>query len=261
MTGNTPAAFPFFYIDPKKFPKLIRRFAGEHLTDSEIEQMDPIGSSPVFIHKKDLATIAPIWRDVTLKIKQDKEADKEWGWVLEMYGYTIAAKIAGVRHDLVRVAFTKSKHCLPPLFDVHSLKGSALHTHTCTVEARLRVTVCSYTLRSTPILETEETDPFLSHSQRPQLQAQPPWDKSIGEFFILHFTYGNDYDLNGKFTPGKIGQWRFDKRTWMSSIPPKNLPLPPAGCDNELVKRLVEMVNEASANLPNWENPLGVGRG
>mmetsp|Transcript_15949 Transcript_15949/g.52339 ORF Transcript_15949/g.52339 Transcript_15949/m.52339 type:complete len:517 (-) Transcript_15949:81-1631(-) len=196
MTGNTPAAFPFFYIDPKKFPKLIRRFAGEHLTDSEIEQMDPIGSSPVFIHKKDLATIAPIWRDVTLKIKQDKEADKEWGWVLEMYGYTIAAKIAGVRHDL-----------------------------------------------------------------RPQLQAQPPWDKSIGEFFILHFTYGNDYDLNGKFTPGKIGQWRFDKRTWMSSIPPKNLPLPPAGCDNELVKRLVEMVNEASANLPNWENPLGVGRG
>tara|TARA_B110000977_G_scaffold139952_2_gene177687 strand:- start:2146 stop:3726 length:1581 start_codon:yes stop_codon:yes gene_type:complete len=196
MNGNTPAAFPFFYIDPKKFPKLIRRFAGEHLSDVEIEQMDPIGSSPVFIHKNDLKTIAPIWRDVTLRIKQDPEADKEWGWVLEMYGYTIAAKIAGVRHDL-----------------------------------------------------------------RPQLQAQPPWDKSIGEFFILHFTYGNDYDLDGKFTPGKIGAWRFDKRQWMSSIPPKNLPLPPVECDNELVKRLVEMVNEASGNLPNWENPLGMGRG
>ena len=38
---------------------------------------------------------------------------------------------------------------------------------------------------------------------------------------------------------------------------PKNLPLPPSGCDNELVKRLVEMVNEASAALPNWEDPLG----
>ena len=190
--ARTPAAFPFFYINPKNYPKLVRRFAGETLTDAEIEAMDPIGSSPVFLHKDDLRKIAPIWHDVTLKIKQDPEADKEWGWVLEMYGYTIAAKIAGLRHDL-----------------------------------------------------------------RPKLAAQPPWDKSIGDFYILHFTYGNDYDLDGKFTPGKIGKWRFDKRAWMSSIPPKNLEPPPEGCDNELVKRLVEMVNEASAALPNWEDPLG----
>jgi hypothetical protein len=40
---------------------LIRRFAGAHLTDDEIEQMDPIGSSPVFIHKEDLRKVAPIW--------------------------------------------------------------------------------------------------------------------------------------------------------------------------------------------------------
>ena len=192
MRGDTPAAFPFFYIDPKKYPKLIRRFAGEHMTDAAIEAMDPVGSSPVFLHKDDLRRVAPVWRDVTLRIKSDPEADKEWGWVLEMYGYTIASAMVGLKHDL-----------------------------------------------------------------RPQLQAQPPWDKSVGDFFILHFTYGNDYDLNGTFTPGKVGQWRFDKRTWMQGIPPKNLPPPPRGCDNELVKRLVEMVNEASAALPNWEDPLG----
>lgn len=192
MNGRTPAAFPFFYIDPKKYPKLVRRFAGEHLSDLEIEQMAPVGSSPVFIHKDDLRKVAPVWRDVTFKIKTDPEADKEWGWVLEMYGYTIAATMVGLKHDL-----------------------------------------------------------------RPQLQAQPPWDKSVGDFFILHFTYGNDYDEHGTFTPGKIGAWRFDKRTWMSGIPPRNLPMPPSGCDNELVKRLVEMVNEASAALPNWEDPLG----
>ena len=165
MNGRTAAAFPFFYINPKGFPELIRRFAGEHLTDQEIEDMDPIGSSPVFIHKEDLRRVAPIWHDVTLKIKQDREADKAWGWVLEMYGYTIASKIAGVRHDL-----------------------------------------------------------------RPALMAQPPWDKGLGEFFILHFTYGMDYDKNGVFTPGKIGAWRFDKRSFMAGIPPKNLepPLPGA---------------------------------
>jgi hypothetical protein len=188
MNGNTPAAFPFFYIEPKKYPKLVRRFAGEAFTDAQIEAVDPIGSSPVFIHKDDLRRVAPVWRDVALKIKRDPEAEKAWGWVLEMYGYAIASAMVGLKHDL-----------------------------------------------------------------RPRLQAQPPWDKSAGDFFILHFTYGNDYDLNGAFTPGKIGQWRFDKRQWMSSVPPKNLPLPPAGCDNELVKRLVEMVNEASASLPYWE--------
>ena len=53
--------------------------------------------------------------------------------------------------------------------------------------------------------------------------AQPPWDKGLGEFFILHFTYGMDYDENGVFTPGKIGAWRFDKRSFMAGIPPKNL--------------------------------------
>ena len=73
MNGRTAAAFPFFYINPKGFPELIRRFAGEHLTDQEIEDMDPIGSSPVFIHKEDLRRVAPIWHDVTLKIKQDSE--------------------------------------------------------------------------------------------------------------------------------------------------------------------------------------------
>lgn len=200
MSGRSPAAFPFFYIVPKNYPKLIRRFAGEHLTDEDIEQMDPIGSSPVFIHKEDLRKVAPVWSEVTLKIKMDKEADKEWGWVLEMYGYTIASKIVGLRHEL-----------------------------------------------------------------RPRLAAQPPWDKEISDFYILHFTYGNDYDENGKFTPGKVGKWHWDKRTWMGvDPPPRRFPAPPKGCDNELVARLVEMVNEAAENLPDWEDPLGTrkrGRG
>ena len=101
----------------------------------------------------------------------------------------------------------------------------------------------------------------VKHDLRPKLMAQPPWDKGLGEFFILHFTYGNDYDENGVFTPGKVGKWRFDKRSYMAGIPPKNLDPPPRGCDNELVKRLIEMMNEASATLPNWEDPLGAGRG
>ena len=196
MNGRTPAAFPFFYIEPAKFPTLVRRFMGDvTITDADLAAMDPIGSSPVFIHKDDLRKIAPTWHDVTVKIKRDPEANKEWGWVLEMYGYTIASWLSGVRHDL-----------------------------------------------------------------RPKLQAQPPWDKSVSDFYILHFTYGNDYDLDGTFTPGKMGKWRFDKRTWTQGAPEKNLTRPPAGMDNELVRFLVDAVNEASASLPHWDDPTGMKR-
>lgn len=39
------------------------------------------------------------------------------------------------------------------------------------------------------------------------LMAQPPWDARMDlsankPFYILHYTYGNDYTLDGKFTPG-----------------------------------------------------------
>mmetsp|Transcript_23437 Transcript_23437/g.76276 ORF Transcript_23437/g.76276 Transcript_23437/m.76276 type:complete len:519 (+) Transcript_23437:33-1589(+) len=99
MVGNRAAAFPFFYIVPKDHPALIRKYTGP-ISDDELAAMDPIGNSPVFIGKEDLRRVAPIWANVTVRMKQDKEADKAWGWVLEMYGYTVAAKLAGVEHDL-----------------------------------------------------------------------------------------------------------------------------------------------------------------
>ena len=35
--------------------------------------------------------------------------------------------------------------------------------------------------------------------------------------------------------------------------PPLNFPLPPAGCENEAVKKLINSINEASAHLPGWK--------
>lgn len=39
------------------------------------------------------------------------------------------------------------------------------------------------------------------------LMAQPPWDARMElsankPFYILHYTYGNDFTLDGKYTPG-----------------------------------------------------------
>lgn len=160
MMGNKPAAFPFFYIQPKDHKALIRRYvepmAGP-LTDADIEAMDPIGNrceaaergewrrseraerltrsdahacavassstSPNFITKSDLAKLAPVWANFTVRMKTDPECDKAWGWVLEMYAYTAAARAVSVWHDL-----------------------------------------------------------------HPRLAAQPPWDTDLKDFLILHFT-------------------------------------------------------------------------
>ena len=54
-------------------------------------------------------------------------------------------------------------------------------------------------------------------------------------FYILHYTYGMDYTKDGEFTPGKYGEWRFDKRTYAMQPPPRHLGEPPPGMANELV--------------------------
>ena len=68
-----------------------------------------------------------------------------------------------------------------------------------------------------------------------KMMAQPPWDEKLDQYYILHYTYGNDYTLEGVFTPGKYGAWRFDKRTYADKPPPRNIGPPPAGMKNELV--------------------------
>lgn len=43
------AAFPFFYIEPKKFEKVLRKFFPEER--GPITNIDPIGNSPVIVGK------------------------------------------------------------------------------------------------------------------------------------------------------------------------------------------------------------------
>nr|DAD42767.1 TPA_asm: hypothetical protein HUJ06_000997 [Nelumbo nucifera] len=134
-----------------------------------------------------LEKIAPTWMNVSLKMKDDPEADKTFGWVLEMYAYAVASAMHGVKHIL-----------------------------------------------------------------RKDFMIQPPWDLEVGKTFIIHYTYGCDYSLKGELTYGKIGEWRFDKRSYLHGPPPRNLPLPPPGVPESVVT-LVKMVNEATANIPGWD--------
>lgn len=181
-----PAAFPFFYIKPSEHEQIIRKYFPEE--KGPLTNIDPIGNSPVIILKSQLEKIAPTWMNISLKMKDDPETDKAFGWVLEMYGYAVASALHGVQHIL-----------------------------------------------------------------RKDFMIQPPWDLKVGKSFIIHYTYGCDYSLKGELTYGKIGEWRFDKRSHLRGPPPRNLSMPPPGVPESVVT-LVKAVNEASANIPGWED-------
>ena len=103
-------------------------------------------------------------------------------------------------------------------------------------------------------------------------------------YYLLHYTYGMDYTLEvqhsrsvtalaflrrgapssmrqqgmvctqGEFTPGKYGEWRFDKRTYAQQPPPRHLGSPPDRMSNELVRHLVAAINEATDAIPGWDD-------
>ncbi|CAM6044368.1 unnamed protein product [Sphagnum compactum] len=92
----------------------------------------------------------------------------------------------------------------------------------------------------------------VKHILLKDFMLQPPWDTELGDKYIIHYTYGCDYDKKGKLTYGKTGEWHFDKRSFTLGAPPRNLPMPPPGVP-ETVVTLVRMVNEATANIVNWK--------
>ncbi|XP_044471554.1 hydroxyproline O-arabinosyltransferase 1-like isoform X3 [Mangifera indica] len=87
----------------------------------------------------------------------------------------------------------------------------------------------------TRILHSGKADKFMDEiptfvaQPLPPGTDQPPWDTEVGNEYIIHYTYGCDYDMMGKLTYAKIGEWRFDKRSCDNVVPLKNLPLPPPG--------------------------------
>lgn len=113
-----------------------------------------------------------------------------------------------------------------------------------------------------------------------EMMSQPPWDDKLAKYYLLHYTYGQDFDprvrtvccslvrpanpwcrlrnpailsLQGVFTPGKVGAWHFDKRDYMGKPIPRNLQPPPKGCKNELTIRLIQSFNEATDAIPCWD--------
>ncbi|KAG8462690.1 hypothetical protein KFE25_004666 [Diacronema lutheri] len=95
-TPTSPSAFKFYYMNSKdpKFIPVIRKYWTGSLDD-----VDPVGPSPAIMTKTMLEKLTPAWWDFSLRMKRDDpDANREFGWVLEMWGYTLGALSLGIRH-------------------------------------------------------------------------------------------------------------------------------------------------------------------
>jgi hypothetical protein len=78
-------------MNPKRNARtieLVRRFAG---SDSAAAGVQQVGPSPILVHYDDLARMVQPWYDLSFALKKDPAADAEFGWMLEMWGYSIGA--------------------------------------------------------------------------------------------------------------------------------------------------------------------------
>lgn len=195
MIGEIPAAAPFSYIDPARYQNIVEKFTGP-VSSEELRAIPHIGNSPTIMSYKDLSRVAEIWLNTSVAIWNDKEAHEAWSWILEMYGFTLATHIAGLRGI------------------------------------------------STPA----------------EFMAHPPWDtnrvcsKNNELYYILHFTYPMTYNISGHYmTNENDTTWKFDKRSYSSIPPPRNLPPPQKNIQSELIKDLINMINQATSNIPCWD--------
>ena len=95
-TPSRPVCYPFGYMNAKA--PMLRPIVEKFGFDPNV--VDPCGPSPVLIHLPLLRKLTPEWLKLSFALKRDAEADKIFGWVLEMWGYTLAAAKLGVRHHV-----------------------------------------------------------------------------------------------------------------------------------------------------------------
>ena len=89
-------SFPFGYIVPT-WParrNIIRRYF-----PGKPEDIPQTGNAPVLMRFDDFARVCPKWVELTAALEKDEEAKEAFGWVREMYAYSMAAALADVKHE------------------------------------------------------------------------------------------------------------------------------------------------------------------
>lgn len=224
-TPTVPYAFHFGYMEPRFRAPLIERFC-----KGGAARMDPVGPSPLIIHVRQLRALVGPWLDMSHRLKTDADADAQLGWVLEMWGYSIAAACADVRHLVsAEVQF----------------EGGSIGSHERPMAA---FKIFHYTCaRCRCRTRTPARSPTPSRGAVRPLRPRAAPD-------------GIEYSVSAVPMELQVGHWSLDKRHYGGSYPPRNLSLPPR-CAEQRARLLTAAFNEASARIANWPAAAATGAG
>ena len=91
--------FGFYYMTYKYDPPKLRPVVAKY---HDPDAVDPVGPSPVIIHKAQLRTVVEPYWQLCLTLKRDAAANQAFGWVLEMWAWSLATARLGIRHLVLR---------------------------------------------------------------------------------------------------------------------------------------------------------------
>ena len=98
-TPTTPAGYIFGYMYANARQDYVIK---KYWPEGDSRGLDPVGPSPVIIHKDQLAKVYRRWLDFSMDLRSNGDAERViQGWVQEMWGYSIAAASLGIKHKLV----------------------------------------------------------------------------------------------------------------------------------------------------------------
>ena len=81
---------------------------------------------------------------------------------------------------------------------------------------------------------------------RRNLMAQPPFDQSLDDGQpVIHYTYGQDFDADGRGVPKESASYHWDKRKFMAKYPRLPLGQPPAGAPASTLRLLEDLAAAA----------------
>lgn len=93
--GTAGWGYPFDYINPGDFVQDMRRMYPEER--GPVTDIQPSGPAPILLHVDDWRRVTPRWEAFTALIEGDEAMKKRLGWVREMYAFSAALAVEGIR--------------------------------------------------------------------------------------------------------------------------------------------------------------------
>lgn len=236
----------FNYMGPNPAHAEIIRKMWPEGGPSGYQNVQPIGPSPVVIHRSDLERIAKPWEKIAIALKTDSVADQTFGWVIEMWGYC-------------ELPLSPSPSSLslthPP---THPPPSLALSLHS-SIHPSLYLPLQHCQPCHSPFAALAAAKIGLKHQELVDFQVEPGALSARSQlrdfssrYWIFHYTYQFEYMLDGTpCKPWTIGEYSLDKRHFSDVYPIAPLPEPPAN-SNEAAFYLLHAFNEAMAAIPDW---------